>query len=197
MIDSNAVIWALKKELWSFFETEAHGNADYVRYINSSVIDICSFKDFTFNKYTVDITSDWSWWDISIPYQMQTLFILDEVWDKVSYCNFEDYFPTKDKTTVIWIWDNTMKTKKVWTFTVWYRWLPTPINIAGDLIRVPEIYKDLIILWAMYYWLRDEEQWETAAWFGKRFIWMATNLATRNTNTYPLKEDRMWENHIF
>lgn len=197
MINSNIVISSLKKELWSFFETEAHNNADYIRYVNSWVMDICIQKDFTFNKYDMQVTSDWSWNDISIPYQIQTLFILNEAWDKVKYCNFENYFTTKDKTSVIWIWDNTFKTKAEWTFTVWYRWIPDPISVPWDIINIPFIYKDLLILAAMYYALRDEEQWETAALMEKRFTWMAANLATRNTNVYPDNEDRFWENHTF
>lgn len=77
MINTQLVSDAVKSELGSFFSTDAHADVSVTRYINSSVRDICINKNFSFNKYITTVTVTAGTTNYSIPYQIETLGLLD------------------------------------------------------------------------------------------------------------------------
>jgi len=56
MIAVSVIASAIKKELGSYFSTEAHKDNDIVRYINSAVRAIVIAKNFDFNQYKYTLT---------------------------------------------------------------------------------------------------------------------------------------------
>lgn len=181
----------LTKELGSFFSTEAHTWNNIIRYINSWVRAICIAKNFWFNKYEHDIEIiDWTT-KYNIPFQIETFFILDSSWEEVETLEFEDYYRRTDKSDIIWIWEDKLVSEMIWDFTIFYRGYPTTITELSSSIDIPEHFFDLLVVIASYFWYADVRSFQTAAEKKNIFNWMIKDMATRNSDTKPLKTKRL------
>lgn len=183
----------IKKELGSFFSTEAHSDFDITRYINSSARLICTEKNFTFNKFVHELTvTEWQT-DYTIPYQIETYFIQGEGWadDEVDIWTFEEYYRTSDKTQLIWIWDDKLATKKTWTFNIFYKWFPDAITDLLGSIDMPNHFYDVLVLGAIYYWFMDIKNYSMAWTKLTIFNGLLKSLARRNSDPKPLKTKRL------
>ena len=197
MISAQVVADAVKWELWSFFSTEAHSTNAIIRYINSACRDICILKNFTFNKYTLNITVTSGITEYDIPYQIETFWVIDWSWKRLDVKNFEDYNLSESKDDIIWIWDEKMVCTTPWTYTILYRWFIPTIYSLNSSIAIPEHFYDAVVAQAIYYWYLDEKDYSTA-WARKyMFDGLIASLATRNTNTLPLTDVRVWSAHSF
>lgn len=185
MIAISEVDAAIKKQLGSFFSTEAHKEPDRVRYINSAVRAIATAKNFSFNRYKTDITTT-SWTtDYTVPYQIETFAILNAAWDEVPLYDFEDYYIEKNKNSIIWIWDDTLVTTLVWTYTVLYRGYPPTITSLTWTIAIPEHFFDLVVTKAAAFWFADIKDFAKEGNREAIFNGMIKSMATRNSNRKP------------
>lgn len=191
MIAVQNIALALKKELGSFFSTEAHRDNDIIRYINSAGKAIITARNFWFNEYEYQIVV--TAWTItySIPFQIETFFILNSAWEEVDFENFRNYNLLQDKSTTIWIWGETLKCITPWTYTIFYRWYLPQITTLTDSIVIPEHFYDLIIVKASYFGFLDIRAYQKASEKDKIFEWMIKNMATRESNPQPLKIKRL------
>lgn len=190
-INTQIIADNIKKELWSFFSTEAHTDSNILRYINSSIRNICISKNFDFNKYTYSLTTDWITTSYTIPYQVETFFIQAQNLEEIDLYNFENYYRESDKSNIIWIWDTTLITTLTWTYTIYYRWFPDTLVSLSSSITIPDHFYDLIVVWWTYFWFLDVKAYDYAN--QKKFIfdWMIKSMATRNSNPLPLKTKRL------
>lgn len=191
MISTNTISSAVTKELGSFFSTEAHKYNDLIRYINSAVNSICMSKNFAFNKYSHILSTDNINSQYTIPYQIETFFILDSWWNEVDYYSFEDYFRLKDKTNAIWIWEETFITQMKWTFTIFYRGIPEQITSLEWSIDIPNHFSDLLIVSATYFWFMDVKAYAKANEKKAVYEWMIKDIAKRSSDPQPLKTKRL------
>ena len=190
-IATSTVSSAIKKELGSFFSTDAHWDNDIIRYINSWVQKICIAKNFTFNKYNYLLTTiEWQT-NYTIPYQIETFFILDEEWDEIEILDFENYYREKDKTTIIWIWDDKLVTEMKWTFNIFYRWFPDSITSLNSSIEIPNHFYDTLLVISTYFWFMDVKAYQKSWDKLNIFNWIIEDLATRNSTPHPLVKKRM------
>jgi len=187
MINSQIVSDALKKELGSFFSTEAHRTNDIIRYINSAIRAICFSKNFNFNKYTYQLTTDVNNTTYTIPFQVETFFILDASGTQIQYATFENYYKATNKASIMWIWDTTLVTDLVWTYTIYYRWFPTTITTIPSNINIPEHFFDLIVLKASEFAYMDIADYQKAAEKRAIYTGMMIDVAKRHSDTMPLK----------
>ena len=193
MISAALVDWPLSWELWQVFSTQAHQPYDRIRYINSAVRAICIARNFTFNRYKVDVTTiSWTT-DYVIPYQIETFAILDAQWAEVTILDFDKYHLSTDKTNIIWIWDDTLVTEMVWTFTILYRGFPPIITTLEDIIMIPEHFYDVLVVKAIAYWYSHIKQYDKMWAKNDEFNAMIKWLAIRNTDRTPKTSVRMWE----
>lgn len=191
MISVPIIVSALKKELGSYFSTEAHRDNDIQRYINSAARAIAIARNFQFNQYEYEfVVTEWVT-KYSIPYQIETYFILDSAWDEVDYEDFANYHRQKDKTEIIWIWWDVAKCTKPWTYTIYYRWYPTQITSLTDTLAVPEHFYDIILLKASYFWFMDIRAYTKANNKETIFKWMISDMAKRSSNPQPSKVKRL------
>lgn len=197
MISVAVLDQALQKELWSFFSTDAHQDNDRIRYINSAVRAICLSKNFNFNKYNYSITTDWIITDYSIPYQIETFWITDSNLDWVEYCKFEDYYLTKDRSSLIWIWEDSLVTTMAWTYNILYRWFPSSITNLTWTILIPEHFYDLVLVKAVAFWFADIKDYIKEANKNAIYNWMIKDMATRSSNVTPRKEIIMGANSVW
>lgn len=191
MISVPIIVSALKKELGSYFSTEAHRDNDIVRYINSAARAIAIARNFQFNQYEYElVVTEWVT-QYSIPYQIETYFILDSAWDEVDYEDFAGYHREKDKSELIWIWWDVVKCTKPWTYTIYYRWYPTQITSLTDTLAVPEHFYDIILLKASYFWFMDIRAYTKANNKETIFKWMISDMAKRSSNPKPMQTKRL------
>lgn len=197
MISTAVIDAALIKELGSFFSTEAHKTTDRVRYINSAVRSIALAKNFSFNRYKQDITTiSWTT-DYTVPFQIETFAILDSAWNEIEILDFDDYYIRKNKDNVIWIWDDTMVTTMVWTFTILYRWFPTTITDLNWTISIPEHFFDIVLVKAASFWFADIKDYIKQNQKESIFNWMIKTMATRNSNRKPRNIDMVWSDQAW
>lgn len=191
MIQSSIIAFNLKKELWSYFSTEAHRDNDIIRYINSAVKAIVVSRNFDFNQYEYELTVTAWTTSYDIPYQIETFFILNSSWEEVDMRDFINYHKEQDKTDLIWIWGDKLKCETPWVYTIYYRWYPTQITSLTDVVNVPEHFFDIIVLKATYFWFMDIRAYDKAQTKENIFTWMIKNMATRSSNPQPLKRKRL------
>jgi len=197
MINTQDVVDNVKWELGSFFSTEAHQNNAIIRYINSAVRYICTRKNFTFNKFNLEIVVIDGVTEYTIPDQIETFSFLDGASDPMTVRNFERYYTTKDRSAIVWIWDDKLLCTTPWTYNLLYRWYPALITSLSGTINVPERFFDAIVGMALYYGYMDEKDYATANARKTPVDWLIGDLATRNSNVYPEDTVRVWSNHNF
>lgn len=189
----------IKKQLWSFFSTEAHKEPDRVRYINSAVRAIATAKNFSFNRYKLDVTTvSWTT-DYSIPFQIETFWVLDSDWLEVEILDFDDYYiqkATLTNTPIIGIWDETLVTDLVGTYTILYRGYPPTITSITGTIALPEHFYDLVVTKAVAFWFADIKDYVKEAQKESIFNGMIKSMATRNSNRKPRNINMVWANDI-
>lgn len=191
MISTQTIASALKKELWSYFSTEAHWDNDIIRYINSAVRAIVIWRNFDFNQYDYELTVT-EWEDsYSIPFQIETYFILDSNWDEVDFYDFIDYNRSVSKDNIIWVWGDQLKCITPWTYTIYYRWYPTQITSLESSLDIPSHFYDLILLKATYFWFMDIRAYNKANNKENIFKWMLSDLAKRSSNPRPTQIKRL------
>ena len=182
---------AVKKELWSVFSTEAHKTSDLLRYINSSARAIAIEKNFAFNQYSTEITVvEWTT-SYSIPYQIETFFIKKSDTTDMEFTDFVWYYGTSDKSSIIWIWDDTLICTIPWTYTIFYRGYPPTITSLSDTLVIPEHFFDLVVLKAIYFAYMDIRAYEKAGQKDNIFKGMIKSMATRSSNSRPLEHKRL------
>ena len=192
MIAVQVIASALKKELWSYFSTEAHRDWDMTRYINSAARAIAIAKNFDFNQYETQlVVTEWIT-AYSIPYQIETYFVKKDD-DEVEVLNFPDYhkLSNADKDQIVCIWWENAKSLNPWTYDIFYRWFPPTITSLTDSLQIPEHFYDLVLLKATYFWYMDIRAFSKAAGKEEIFKWMIKDMATRSSNPQPKKTKRL------
>lgn len=191
MIPASILATNIKKELWSYFSTEAHRDNDIVRYINSAAKALVVARNFDFNQYEYPITITAWTTSYDIPYQIETFFILNSSWEEVEIRDFSWYNRESDKTDIIWIWGDKLSCETPWTYTIFYRWYPTQITSLSDTLNIPEHFYDILIVKATYFWFMDIRAYDKAWVKDNIFKWMIKDMATRSSNPQPLKIKRL------
>ena len=82
----------IKKELGSFFSTQAHTEPDRIRYINSSVKDLCMKRDWDFNKFRDVLTVTTVNTQTVMKTILKTFHVFDSTGTPMNVLNFEDYY---------------------------------------------------------------------------------------------------------
>ena len=190
MISVSLIAAALKKELGSYFSTEAHRDNDIVRYINSATRAITISRNFDFNQYDTDIVvTEWTT-KYNIPYQIETFFVKKDNED-IEYENFVGYHGLSNKSWILWIyWDKAI-CESPWTYKIFYRWFPPHIFSLEDSLDIPEHFYDLVLLKATYFWFADIAAYDKANNKDTIFDGMIKDMATRSSNPRPLVTKRL------
>jgi len=191
MISVPVIASALKKELGSYFSTEAHRDNDMVRYINSAARAIAIARNFQFNQYEYEFVVTDGVTSYDIPFQIETYFVLDSTWDEVDFEDFLNYNREKNKTEIIWIWWDVWRCTKPWTYTIFYRGYPSSITSLTDILALPEHFYDLVLLKATYFGYMDIRAFSKATGKETIFKWMISDMGKRSSNPQPVKRKRL------
>lgn len=192
MIPVEKVISALQHEFGSFYSSnKVHNTNDFIRYINSWVNLICTSKNFDFNKYSYQFSTDNNNTKYNIPFQIETFFIQNESWKNMNLYTFEDYYRLSDKTNAFMINSEDLVTENKWTYNIFYRWVPDSVTNANDTIEIPAFLYDLLVVAASYYWFLDEKAYSLATTKKSIYDWMISSYATRLWNPLPINIKRI------
>jgi len=88
----------IKKELGSFFSTQAHTEPDRIRYINSSVKDLCMKRDWDFNKFRDTFTVSTVNTQTLMKTVLKTYHVYDSDGIPMKILNFEDYYQRQSES---------------------------------------------------------------------------------------------------
>ena len=183
---------AIEKELGSYFSTEAHSEGSLIRYINSAVRDICTQKNFDFNKYIKTYTVSTPWVPVQIDYNIETYFI--KKWSSdVAFYDFEHYYKNWKQWVCIY-WDKLIS-ETPWDYTIYFRGYPVTLTKLEWNLDIPQHFFDLIVVKAVYFWFADIRAYEQATIKDSIYKGMIYNMATRTTNKNPLVKKRLNNNN--
>lgn len=190
MIAVSVIASAIKKELGSYFSTEAHKDNDIVRYINSAVRAIVIAKNFDFNQYKYKLTVvPWEE-QYNIPYQIETFYV-KKSWENIDFLDFKDYNNVSDKSNYIWIWWDVCNCVSPWEYEIFYRWFPSQIFWLNESLEIPAHFFDLVLLKATYFGFMDIRAYDKANHKNNIFEWMIDDMATRSSTPQPTKTKRL------
>lgn len=191
MIAVSTITAALKKELGSYFSTEAHRDNDIVRYINSAARAITIERNFQFwQKKTDLVVTNWIT-EYDIPFQIETFFVQDSAWEDVAFEDFLEYNKLRDKTWIVWIWGDKAECNTPWTYTIFHRGYPTEVTSLSDSLNIPSHFYDLVVIKAAYFGFMDIRAYDKAGTKKTIFDGMIKSLATRSSNPQPSKTKRL------
>ena len=191
MINTNTLIETIKKKLGSFYSTDAHSSVDLLRYVNSAIRYISIRKNFNFNKYSYELTTDESNTEYDIPYQIETFYVLNESWELLDLYTFEEYFSETDKDNKICIFEDKLITTFKWNLTVYYRWYISTLTSSTETLDIPEHFFDVLVLIWSYYWYMDVSAFDKANRTKNISDWFLKDMATRDSDKFPLNLKRM------
>lgn len=191
MIDTTTLETAIKKNLWSFYSTDAHNWTSILRYINSAVRYIVERKNFKFNKYVHILTTNDIDTEYSIPYQIETFFVQNNSWEELEILEFENYYREQDKSNKICIFEDKLITTIKWTLNIFYRWYPETLTSVTETLNIPAHFYDVLILIGSYYGFLDVQAYEKANFTKNTMDWFINSLATRSSDKFPLNEKRL------
>ena len=190
----------IKKELGSFFSTQAHQEPDRIRYINSSVKDLCMKRDWDFNKFRDTITVTTVNTQTVMKTVLKTYHVYDSAGIPMEVLNFEDYYQRQSESDTewyVWVWGNTFQAPETGTYVITYSALPEPITSLTGNLDIPSDKQDLIVVIAVYYAFMDLRMYDKAG--EKRAIakGMTEDIAQRSTDPTPRQIGRMWGSYQF
>lgn len=191
MINTATLETTIKKNLGSFYSTDAHNWTSILRYINSAVKYLIEKKNFNFNKYIYTLTTNNIDIKYTIPYQIETFFIQNDSWDEFEIFNFEDYYRQKDKSNKICVVGDKLVTTIKWNLNIFYRWYPDIITTIEQDLDVPAHFFDILVLIWSYYGFLDVHAYEKANFTKGIIDWFIKDLATRDSDKFPLNEKRL------
>lgn len=195
-LNSNVIAEKSRKSLWQFISTEAHTDANMVRYINTCVRTICDQYNFDFNKYTQNITTDWITTEYTIKTVIQVYHLFNSAWEEISPKAFEDYYEDFTPTWVC-IQQDKFITSDADTFKLIYRGYPDNIASLWDLIPVPDYFEEAVVFYCVKEWLREVKQFERMWIYTWQFDRTMQRIAATQQDPKPKETVRLSSNHTF
>lgn len=199
MINTTELESVIKKNLGSLYSTDAHNWTAILRYINSAGRYLVERKNFKFNKYTYQLTTDVNNTEYTIPYQIETFFVLNDAWEELELFEFEDYFREVDKDNKICIFEDKLITTFKWNLNIYYRGYINFLTNISQTLNIPEHFFDVLVLIASYYWFMDIQAFEKANYTKSAMDWFIKDLATRSSDKLPfnIKRTNRSENQVW
>ena len=190
----------IRKELGSFFSTQAHTEADRIRYINSSVKDLCMKRDWDFNKFRDTFTVTTVNTQTVMKTVLNTFHVYDSAGTPMEILNFEDYYEKQSLSQTewyVWVWGNTFQAPQTGAYVITYSALPEAITSLSGNLNIPSDKQDLLVVIAVYYAFMDIRMYDKAG--EKRAIAkaMTEDIAQRNTDTTPRQMGRVGGSYQF
>lgn len=164
MILMSTLAPAIQKELGSFFSTEAHSDADIIRYVCSAIRYFSSYRDFKFLEMRQIVTYSVANVEQTISYNVKTKSVRSYPDFSTDYnpVDMNYFYSSSSNDRDIGIWDSTFVAKITGTFQVIYQGIPTFPVTNTDVIDLPDFVYDIILGLSIYYGYMDIELYDKA-----------------------------------
>lgn len=164
MIPMSTLVPAIQKELGSFFSTEAHSDADIIRYVCSAIRYFSSYRDFKFLEMRQIVTYSTANVEQTISYNVKTKSVRSYPDFSTDYnpVDMNYFYSSSSNDRDIGIWDSTFVSKVTGTFQVIYQGIPTFPVTNTDVIDLPDFVYDIILGLSIYYGYMDIELYDKA-----------------------------------
>lgn len=160
----STLVPAIQKELGSFFSTEAHSDADIIRYVCSAIRYFSSYRDFKFLEMRQIVTYSVANVEQTISYNVKTKSVRSYPDFSTDYnpVDMNYFYSSSSNDRDIGIWDSTFVAKVTGTFQIIYQGIPTFPTTNTDTIELPDFTYDIILGLSIYYGYMDIELYDKA-----------------------------------
>lgn len=195
----STLVPAIQKELGSFFSTEAHSDADIIRYVCSAIRYFSAYRDFKFLEMRQIVTYSVANVEQTISYNVKTKSVRSYPDFSTDYnpVDMNYFYSSSSNDRDIGIWDSTFVAKVTGTFQVIYQGIPTFPTTNTDVIDLPDFVYDIILGLSIYYGYMDIELYDKA----QNRMWIAqasmNAFAQRDTQKRIATNERLWSKHRF
>ena len=193
MFAQTEVVAAIQKELGSFFSTEAHGDADIIRYMKSAGNYIANFRDFPFLIKETTVVYTTPLVAATIPYNVKTLGINGD--RDATILGKEDWFFPDAREWAFMVAGTEFIANAAGTYTILYVWLPTAPTQNTTTIEFPEDFQQVYTDIAIHYGFKDLKMYDKANALIGAANSDLTMLSQRISNPIPRSGKRLWSKH--
>jgi len=192
MILIEPFIESLKKELGSNFFTEAHGQTDAYRYINSAVNYIWNYRDWSFSKttQTVVVTTPLLIYPITFVspvYAVKAGDYIPEILD------MEQWFRTTNPIGKVACYEDSFIAPQAGTYEILYRTTAPRVDNDSTAIDLPTRFEDVARILAVMFGYKDVKKYDRSSPMLGEANAMLENIASRLTVNAPSQWIRMGE----
>lgn len=194
MISQAVITTAIQKELGSFFSTEAHTDSDIVRYIDSAVNYVASYRDFSFLIETQTVVYTTPLVSQTITYTVKVLGVNGD--PAINILRKADWFFPDLRTNAICIDGDEFIANDAGTYEILYVKLPDKLTTAtAGTLDIPPQFEQVIIDLSIMYGYKDLKYYDKAsAKLGAANAELGL-LAQRITNPTPRQTRILSRNH--
>lgn len=194
MISQAVITTAIQKELGSFFSTEAHTDSDIVRYINSAVNYVASYRDFPFLIDTQSVVYTTPGISQTITYTVKVLGVNGD--PNINILRKADWFFPDLRVNAICIDGDELIANDSGTYSILYVKLPDKLttSVAGTL-NIPPQFEQVIIDLSIMYGYKDLKYYDKASAKMGAANAELNLLAQRITNPMPRQTRILSRNH--
>lgn len=194
MFAQSEVVVAIQKELGSFFSTEAHGDADILRYMKSAWNYIASYRDFPFLIRETTIVYTTPLVAAPIPYNVKTLGINGD--RNAIIIGKEDWFYPDAREWAFMIEWTEFIANAEGTYNILYVGLPTKPTQQTTTIDFPEDFQQVYTDIAIHYGFKDLKMYDKASALIGAANAELNLFSQRLSNPKPrAKKGRLWSKH--
>lgn len=193
MIVLEPLIESIKKELGSNFFTEAHGEIDLYRYINSAINYVWKHRDWTWSKNIYSFSYPEALVEVEIIYCLK--IFAAKLDDKlIDVVDSQGWFMATDHTSHVGIyWDKFIATG-TWIYQLLYTPIAPRVDKGSTSIGIPEIFEDVIRILAVSFGYKDVKKYDKSSPLIGEANAFLDGLAERTSVPLPTQDLRLWSN---
>ena len=195
MINQSEVENTIRKELGSYFSTQAATQNDIYRYINSAIEYIYNYRDWEFNKKVFSFIYEAVNTESELPIYCLKVFSVKKGATPVWVMDNEEWFVNDDHDGYVGIFGNMFISWETGTYHILHTPAPSSIDNTTTEINMPINFKRTIEELALAYGYSDLKLYDKVA----AKMWSANGsldrLAQRSSNPRPNNPVRLWANH--
>lgn len=194
MIPVQELYAPMKKSFWTFFSTEAHWDAEIIRYINEWTRLLCKKYPWYFNERETIVTVTVADWINAIPETIEVQYVEDNNgWELLNIATkLSEYKILKKRPeTTIGVWDTTFKASAIGTYTMLHSVYPEKVVSIYDAVPFPDSVKNILMEYSLavgYLSVKDEYNAKVHLDFAESLL---QNEISRKSNRSPNKIKRV------
>lgn len=194
MIPVQELFASMKKSFGTFFSTEAHWDAEIIRYINEWTRLLCKKYPWYFNERETIVEVINTDAVYAIPETIEIQYIENSNWAELTTIatRLSEYRKlAKTQPIVIWIWDTYFRASQIGIYTLLHSVYPEKVVSIYDAIPFPDSMQNILLEYSLaigFLSIKDEANAKTHLDFAESLL---QNEISRKSNRAPNKIKRV------